>query len=57
MELLILFQFLVNSNPEKYGWLMRYYDEVYLCLNAVIQQHYIRCYGKIGQNHTISVVY
>ena len=42
-----LFQFLVNSNPAKYGWLSQYYDEVYLCLNALIQQHYIRCYGKI----------
>lgn len=41
------FQFLVNSNPAKYGWLSQYYDEVYLCLNALIQQQYIRSYGKI----------
>lgn len=42
----LLFQFLVNLNPSKYGWLSQYFDEAYLCLNAVIQQHYIRCYGE-----------
>lgn len=33
-------------NPEKYGWLTQYYDEFYLCLNGIIQQHYIRSYGS-----------
>lgn len=38
-------------NPSKYGWLTQYYDEVYLCFNTIIQQHYIRCYGNIPFNN------
>lgn len=32
-------------NPTKFGWIYRYYDEIYFCINAAIQQHYLRIYG------------
>lgn len=41
----LTFQYLANVNPTKFGWIYRYYDEIYLCLNGAIQQHYLRTYG------------
>lgn len=43
-------QFLANSNPERWGWIFQYFDEVFLCLNALIQQHYIKsCGGSLAE--------
>jgi len=36
---------LASINPEKYGWIVRYYDELFLLLNGAVQQYYIRVYG------------
>lgn len=41
----VIFQYLANVNPQRYGWLYQYFDEFYLCLNTVIQRHYLRSYG------------
>lgn len=38
-------QVLASSNPVKFGWTITHYDELYLALNAAIQQFYVRAYG------------
>lgn len=46
LVIISLHQSLASVNPEKYGWLVRYYDELYLLLNSTVQQYYIRTQGK-----------
>ncbi|KAF5291596.1 hypothetical protein FQA39_LY14318 [Lamprigera yunnana] len=37
--------FLANTSPRKFGWLSQYYDEVFLLLNGILQEHYVRNTG------------
>ena len=37
-------QVLSEVRPEKFGWLLRNYDEVYTTLDFVLQQYYLRKY-------------
>lgn len=37
--------YLGNRNPEKYGFLVKYYDEIFLLFNGVIQNYYLTKYG------------
>lgn len=34
-----------ESRPEKFGWLLKYYDEVYTVLDFLLEHHYLRKYG------------
>ncbi|XP_037039757.1 peroxisome assembly protein 12 [Bradysia coprophila] len=43
--ILRLCNYLATVNPAKYGWLVRYYDELFLLLNSAVQQYYIRIQG------------
>lgn len=36
---------LAETRPEKFGWLLRWYDELYLFFDFVIQHHYLCQYG------------
>ncbi|XP_069981267.1 peroxisome assembly protein 12-B [Penaeus vannamei] len=36
---------LAESNPEKYGWCLRYSNEIFVMFNLVIQHHYLSNYG------------
>uniref|UniRef100_A0A1B0CY49 Peroxisome assembly protein 12 n=1 Tax=Lutzomyia longipalpis TaxID=7200 RepID=A0A1B0CY49_LUTLO len=38
-------QFLVLRNPDKFGFLERYYDEIFLLANGVIQNYYLKNHG------------
>ncbi|XP_045172756.2 peroxisome assembly protein 12-like [Mercenaria mercenaria] len=33
-----------ENRPEKFGWLLRYYDEVYTTLDFLLEQYYLRKY-------------
>lgn len=37
--------FLATCNPERYGWLVTWFEEVYFAFNTILQYHYIRCHG------------
>ncbi|PSN38097.1 Peroxisome assembly protein 12 [Blattella germanica] len=37
--------FLATCNPERYGWLVNWFEEVYLAFNTLLQYHYLRCHG------------
>ncbi|XP_012279890.1 peroxisome assembly protein 12 isoform X2 [Orussus abietinus] len=37
--------FLLTCNPERYGWLLRWSDEIYLVLHAVLQNYYLKNYS------------
>lgn len=41
-----LFNFIVERNPEKYGWLHRYFEELYLVLNGILQVYYLKFHSK-----------
>lgn len=36
---------LAAINPDKFGWTIRFYDELFLLLNAGVQQYYVRRFG------------
>lgn len=36
---------LASINPDKFGWTIRFYDELFLLLNATVQQYYVRRFG------------
>lgn len=38
-------RFLAQVNPNRFGWLVQYSDEVFLVLNGLLQAHYIRTTG------------
>ncbi|XP_067014774.2 peroxisome assembly protein 12 [Anabrus simplex] len=38
-------EFLATSNPERYGWLVRWYEEAYFVLNGFLQNYYLKYYG------------
>ncbi|XP_034236660.1 peroxisome assembly protein 12 [Thrips palmi] len=38
-------QFFVARNPERYGWLSQWFEEVYLVFNGVLQSHYLSYNG------------
>lgn len=35
-----------ESNPERYGWCLRYSNEVFMMFNFIIQHHYLSNYGS-----------
>ncbi|KAF5304228.1 hypothetical protein FQR65_LT08035 [Abscondita terminalis] len=37
--------FLATVSPRKFGWLNHYYDEVFLVINGLLQEHYLRTKG------------
>lgn len=37
-----LLQYLGNKRPEKYANLVKYYDEIFLVANALVQNYYLR---------------
>lgn len=41
---IVFLQFLASVNPEKYSWLYKWSDEVYLVLIAVLQNYYLNNY-------------
>ncbi|KAJ6636855.1 Peroxisome assembly protein 12 [Pseudolycoriella hygida] len=41
---------LAAINPEKYGFLVRYYDELFLAMNSAVQQYYIRMQAQITED-------
>lgn len=41
-----LANYIAKHNPQKLGWLVKYYEEVFLVLNGLIQNHYLRTYSK-----------
>lgn len=43
----IIFQYLGSVNPERYQPLLKHYDEVFLVLNGLVQNHYLRKNGKV----------
>jgi hypothetical protein len=40
------FQFLATANPRIYGWILEWFDEIYLIFNYCVQTHYLRNYSK-----------
>ncbi|KAK7789322.1 hypothetical protein R5R35_009191 [Gryllus longicercus] len=36
-----IIEFLGSLNPERYGWLEKWFDELYLSLNFLLQNHYL----------------
>lgn len=40
------YQILAGLHPDKFGWTIRHYDELFLVLNAVVQQYYVRRFGE-----------
>lgn len=41
-----LFNFIIEKNPEKYGWLHKYFEEFYLVLNGILQVYYLKFYSE-----------
>lgn len=39
-------QYLATANPERYQPLIKYYDEIFLALNAFVQNYYLRKNGE-----------
>lgn len=39
-----------STNPERYGFLVKYYDEIFLVLNATVQNYYLNRYGELQAN-------
>ncbi|XP_021921814.1 peroxisome assembly protein 12 isoform X2 [Zootermopsis nevadensis] len=37
--------FLASCNPEKYGWLIGWFEEVYFAFNTILQYCYLKCHG------------
>lgn len=44
-----LSNFIIERNPEKYGWLHCYFDEIYLVFNGLLQSYYLKFYSKYNQ--------
>ena len=42
---------LATSNPDRWGWLWRVGDELYLILNYVVQNHYLKNFGGSISEH------
>ena len=42
---LFMFQFLAARNPENLGWIVKWFEEVYLVLNSLLQAHYLHYNG------------
>lgn len=38
-------QFFISRDPERYGWLARWFEEAYLVFNTVLQAHYLSYNG------------
>ncbi|KAF4523225.1 hypothetical protein B566_EDAN011763 [Ephemera danica] len=34
--------FLASYNPQRFGWILNWFEEIFLCVNYSVQQHYIR---------------
>ncbi|NXB70909.1 PEX12 protein, partial [Donacobius atricapilla] len=44
-------QVLAESNPARYGFLWRWFDEIYVLLDLLLQQHYLaRCSASFSEN-------
>lgn len=42
---------LASSNPDRWGWIWRFGDELHLCLNYIVQNHYVKNFGgSISEN-------
>jgi peroxin-12 len=39
-------QFLATTNPRIYGWILEWFDEIYLIFNYCVQTHYLRNYSE-----------
>ncbi|XP_069700986.1 peroxisome assembly protein 12-A [Periplaneta americana] len=37
--------FLATCNPDRYGWLVNWFEEVYFAFNTILQFHYLRNHG------------
>lgn len=46
IKILLLFKFVASYDPERYGWLVKWFDEVYLAFNIVVQYHYLSRHGS-----------
>lgn len=44
-------QVLAARHPEKFGWTIRHYDELFLVLNASVQQYYVRRFGECNNTY------
>ena len=42
---------LASSNPDKWGWIWRLGDELYLCLDYIVQNHYLKHFGGSISEH------
>ena len=47
MFMMFTIQVAAENRPERFGWLLRHYDEVYTVLNFLLEQYYLRKYCKI----------
>ncbi|XP_028161049.1 peroxisome assembly protein 12 [Ostrinia furnacalis] len=45
MKISILFQYLAAAYPNKCGWCVRWYDELYLLFDCCLQYHYLKHYA------------
>ena len=42
---------LASSNPDRWGWIWRFGDECHLCLDYVVQNHYLKNFGGSISEH------
>ena len=42
---------LASSNPNRWGWIWRFGDELHLCLDYVVQNHYLKNFGGSISEH------
>ena len=41
-----LLQVFAENRPDRYGWLLKYYDEVYTALDLLLEAYYLKKYSK-----------
>lgn len=42
---------LATSNPDRWGWIWRFGDELYVCLDYIVQNHYLKNFGGSISEH------
>ena len=42
----LFLQVLAESRPDRCGWLLRYFDEIYTSLDVILEHYYLRKYCK-----------
>ena len=45
------FKVLASSNPDRWGWIWRLGDELYLCFDYIAQNHYLKNFGGSFSEH------